>query len=283
MKTKTVAMLLAGSLSLGALAATPDCAGPPPQLALDKITARAIVVGEVHGTTETPAFVGQVVCGLLKSGRPVILALERDGSEQVALNRYLASAGLPADVKALTGNGAWAEPMQDGRNSRAMLALIEQVRQWKQAGQRVGLLAMQMEYHQIVPREPKQVSFTEADGARLALLNDRAMADKTWVTLTANPGYTVVALAGNTHTALGSKQRARYEASPSFADLLAETSPVHVIGLTTTGGTTWVARPDGQQGPRLSVAHPMYYEDSRVDSQVDLGRITASPPAASTP
>lgn len=282
MKTTSAAALLAGCLGLGAAQAAPlDCVGPPPQLALDKITARAIIVGEVHGTAETPAFVGQVVCGLLKSGRPVILALERDGSEQVALNRYLASAGQPADVQALTSAGAWAQAMQDGRNSRAMLALIEQVRQWKQAGQRVGLLAMQQEYHDIVPPSTERVRPTQADLARFSMLNDRAMADKTWTALTANPAYTVVALAGNVHTAIGSKSRAQFEASPSFADLLADTTPVHVIGLDSAGGSSWNMTSDGKPGPRSSIPGPLFMPDSRIDSRIDLGKISASPPAGS--
>jgi hypothetical protein len=281
------AALLAGLLGPGpALAAAPDCDGPPPPLALDKITARAILVGELHGTAEVPAFVAQLVCGLLKSGRPVILALERDGSEQVALNRYLASAGSTTDVQALIRTGAWAQPFQDGRSSQAMLALIEQMRQWKQAGQRVGVLAMQLETHEIVPADkaadrPAPTTPTDADAARSEAINDRTMADKLWTTLMAHPRYTVVALAGNLHTALGARSRAQWTASPSVADVLASYVPVYVIGLNSSGGTSWIALPGSAPGAQPVMAQPLYFEDSRIDARVELGKVTASPPAAS--
>lgn len=280
MRVKTAVALLAGGFGATvSWAATPECSTNP-QVQLDKIEARAIVVGEVHGMEQTPQFVAQLACALLRNGKPVILALERDGSEQVALNTYLASAGKPDDVRALIGTGAWAQTMQDGRNSRAMLALIEQMRQWKQAGQRVGILAMQQEYHEIVPPETQRPPLSDADLARYALLNDRAMADKMWVTLIANPSYTVVALAGNMHTAIGSKARARSVASPSFAEVLASYIPIHVIGLNGAGGTSWNITAYGTPGGvRSSIAGPLYMHDSRVDSQVDVGKTTASPPA----
>lgn len=283
MRSIAAAMWLAGWASFGtALAAAPDCAGPPPQLALEKITARAIVVGEVHGNEQTPQFVAQLVCGLLKQGRTVILALEREGQEQAALNRYLSSAGNPSDVKALTGTGAWARPFQDGRNSQAMLALIEQMRQWKQAGQRVGVLAMQLEFHKIIAADPGQpMQLTEIESTRFAAINDRTMADKLWMTLASSPAYTVVALAGNWHTAVGSKSRAELVPTPSLADVLASYVPIHVIGLKSAGGTHWIATPDGKAGPRPSIAGPLYLQDSRIDSEVDIGNVTASPPAAS--
>ena len=281
MKTLTAATLLAGNLSLGALAAPPDCAGPPAQLALDKITARAILVGEIHGTAEAPAFVGQLACGLLKSGRPVILALERDGSEQAALNRYLASAGNAVDVQALIGTGAWVQPFQDGRNSRAMLALIEQARQWKQAGQRVGVLAMQLETHQLVPADATSMPTpTEADSARGEAINDRTMADKFWTATLHHPRYTVVALAGNLHTALASKSRTQWTTSPSFADVLASYMPVYVIGMNSSGGTSWSSLSDGKPGVHPLMPQPLYFEDSHIDIQVDIGKVTASLPAA---
>jgi hypothetical protein len=281
MEMRIAAAWLTGSLSLGALAAPPDCAGPPPQLALDKITARAILVGEIHGTAQAPAFMGQLVCGLLKSGRPVILALERDGSEQAALNRYLASTGSAADVQALIGTGAWARPFQDGRSSQATLALIEQVRQWRQAGQRVGVLAMQLETHQIVPADGESMPRpADADLARDEAINDRAMADKVWTAAFHNPRYTLLALAGNLHTALASKSRTQWTASPSFADVLASYMPVHVIGLNSSGGTSWMSESGGKPGVHPLMPQPLYFQDARIDSLVDIGKVTASPPAA---
>ena len=261
-------------------AAAPDCISSS-QVALDKIAARIIVVGEVHGTEQVPAFVGQLVCGLLKQGRPVILALERNGAEQPALNRYLASLGQPADVQALLSTEAWANlKFQDGRSSQAMLKLIEQLRLWRQGGQRVGVLAMQQDSTPLAPADDgTKRRPSEAEMDRYSEINDRSMADKVWAAAAGYPSYTVVALAGNVHTALASQQRASFVRTPSLADVLAGYLPIHVIGLNSKGGSSWNMSSQGM-GPQTSIAGPMFMDDGRVDSQVDIGAITASPPAA---
>lgn len=255
-----------------------DCT-PTPLVPLEKIEARVIIVGELHGTEQTPAFVGQLACGLLKLGRPVVLALGRDGSEQFALNRYLASEGLATDVQALLGAGAWRQSVQDGRNSQAMLALIEQMRRWRRAGQHVGVLAMQMDWSPVLPEsEFGKQPWSQADADYFTAMNDRAMADKVWGTALAYPAYTVVALAGNTHTALGSASRAEQVSSPSFSDLLAERMTVHIVGVGSQGGTAWNLTAEGM-GAKSVMRGPLFRSDSRIDTQVDLGKLTASAPA----
>lgn len=264
-----------------AWAAAPDCISSP-QVALDKIEARVIVVGEVHGTEQAPAFVAQLVCGLLKQGRPVILALERNGAEQGALNRYLASPGQAADVQALLSADAWASPQaQDGRSSRAMLQLIEHLRQWRQAGQRVGVLAMQQSFLPLTPSEggPRQRP-SDAELARFSEINDRSMADNVWMAAAGHASYTVVVLAGNVHTALGSATRSRFVPTPSLTDVLSGYLPIHIIGLHSKGGSSWNMSAQGV-GPQSSSAGPLFMADARIDSQVELGAVTASPPAAS--
>lgn len=277
----TIAALLAGCLLVAfnsAQATGLDC-NPDQHVPLDKIEARVIVVGELHGTEQTPAFVGQLVCGLLNLGRPVLLALERDGSEQQALNQYLASDGLATDVQALLATGAWRQSVQDGRNSQAMLALIEQARRWHRTGLRVGVLAMQMDWSPVLPEsEFGKQPWAQSDADYLTAMNDRAMADKVWGTALSYPTYTVVALAGNEHTALGSASRAKDLASPSLSDYLVQRMPVHIVGVGSQGGTSWNLTAEGM-GAKPVVRGPLFIRDSRIDTQVDLGKITASAPA----
>lgn len=276
-----IALLALGGLLAAPLAQALDCKGAP-EVAIEKVDARVIVVGEVHGTAEAPGFIARLTCSLLRQHRPVIVALERDGAEQDALNRYLQSPGHPADVKALLASGAWAKPQfQDGRNSQAMLQLIEQLRGWRQAGERVGVMALQLEFHEIAPlTQAEQRPLAQAEQDRFSEINDRVMADKAWAAMALHSGYTVVALAGNVHTALGSKSRARFEPAPSFADVLAGHTAIHVIGLSSQGGTSWNSTSQGM-GPRSVMRGPMFLRDARIDTQVDLGPISASPPAAS--
>lgn len=281
--TSRIAALLLGislGISLDAAAAPPDCT-PHPQVDVGRIGSRALIVGELHGTVETPAFVTQLACSLLKAGRPVIVALERDGGEQAALSAYLSSAGQPRDVQALLASAQWTSPQQDGRSSQAMLALLEQLRRWRAAGHPVGVLAMQMDYAPLAvvappaPPAPRDAAIE----ARLTALNDSLMADKVWLALTWHPAHTVIALAGNWHTAIGSASRQQITPSPSFADVLARHVPVHVFGLGSAGGSAWNMGPDRPAGPTPVMPGPLYIADSRIDTQVDLGRISASPPA----
>ena len=274
--------LLAGLALLATLhnapAAAPDCEAAV-GLDIARLTARALLVGELHGNEQTPAFGARLTCSLLKAGRPVIVALEREGQEQPALQAYLASAGQPADVQALTSHGAWVRPQQDGRNSRAMLALIEQLRRLRASGQPVGVLVMQQSFHPLVPGGTEgQAAWTEADNARAGEINDRTMADQVWTTLALHPAYTVVALAGNMHTAIASASRHEMLPWPSFGDALAAMTPVQVIGLSSSGGSSWNMT---RQGPaaRKTLAGPLYVPDARVDVRVELGALSASPPA----
>lgn len=264
-----------------ALAESPDCE-PAKEIDVARLSARALIVGELHGTAETPAFIARLTCSLLKAGRPVIVALEREGQEQPALLAYLASAGQPADVQALTAHGAWARPQQDGRNSLAMLAMLEQLRRLRAAGQPVGVLAMQQTFVPLVPLVPPgtagRAAWTEADDARFGEINDRTMADQVWTTLATHPAYTVVALAGNMHTAIASASRLKQSPWPSFGDALAAMTPVQVIGLSSSGGSSWNMTTQGA-GARRTMAGPLYLSDSRIDLQVTLGSLTASPPA----
>lgn len=277
-----VVLLASLQTARAAQAAAPDCE-PAANLDVAQLSARALLVGELHGNAETPAFVARLVCSLLKAGRPVIVALEREGQEQPALQAYLTSAGQAADVQALTTQAAWTRPQQDGRNSQAMLALIEQLRRLRAAGQPVGVLAMQQSFYPLVPQGTAgKATWTDADNVRFGEVNDRTMAQQVWTTLTLHPAYTVVALAGNMHTAVASASRQAQLAWPSFGDVLVAMTPVQVIGLSSTGGSSWNMTLNGA-GARKTPPGPLYLADSRVDIHVDLGSLHASAPAVAPP
>lgn len=114
-------------LALAAAAVTTPCqgiAGAPALLARPQ--ARIVMVGEVHGTAEAPAIAGSLLCEARKIG-PAVLALEaapKDG--QAAIDRYLGSAGTPADREALRAAPMWADA--NARGSEAVLQLVETAR-----------------------------------------------------------------------------------------------------------------------------------------------------------
>lgn len=103
---------------------------------------RLIVLGEYHGTRETPLLVRQLADDYSAAGTPVILALEMPRGENHLLARYLASDGGPAMRRALAGSAFWSvqDNQHDGRRSRDMLDLIEALRLLKEQGRDVRVL-----------------------------------------------------------------------------------------------------------------------------------------------
>jgi hypothetical protein len=87
-----------------------------------------LLLGEFHGTQESPQFVGRVACHAGVRNRPVAVGLQLPSNEQFAIDRYLASEGNAADRNEFLGSGIWRSPFQDGRSSEAMFQLVETLR-----------------------------------------------------------------------------------------------------------------------------------------------------------
>jgi hypothetical protein len=98
-----------------------------------------VLLGELHGTSEIPRFVGDLACegSLGKSG--VHLGLEISRDEQPRIDSFLASAGDPRDYRALLEGKFWRRPFQDGKSSRAMLELLDSIRRLKGSGARIDV------------------------------------------------------------------------------------------------------------------------------------------------
>jgi hypothetical protein len=92
----------------------------------------------VHGTEETPAIFGDLVCAAAKSGRPIVVGLEQFSFEQPAIEAFLASDGGAEAVRDLLQSPFWTRlrTYPDGRTSRAMLALMQRLRNMR-AGRKI--------------------------------------------------------------------------------------------------------------------------------------------------
>ncbi|WP_313495429.1 hypothetical protein [Stenotrophomonas sp.] len=104
--------------------------------------ASLLLVGEVHGTNETPALIGDLACASATSGSPVVVALEIPIEEQTSLDNFLASKGSDADQAALLATQFWARQPQDGRSSVAMLKLLHRLRTLRTEGAAISVLAV---------------------------------------------------------------------------------------------------------------------------------------------
>jgi hypothetical protein len=109
---------------------------------LNMPAANLLLVGEVHGTNEAPALIGDLACASATSGSPVVVALEIPIEEQTSLDNFLASKGSDADQAALLASQFWTRQPQDGRSSAAMLKLLHRLRSLRVEGTRISVLAV---------------------------------------------------------------------------------------------------------------------------------------------
>ena len=240
-----------------------------------ELKTRVLVIGEMHGSNEYPAFAKSVVCQLLAANKPVILGLEIPENEQVAINHYLQSSGTAEDRRALQKGKFWQRKLQDGRSSVAMFGLIDAVRKLKQSGQKVFLAAFDINNnYEPVPLE-KNEAFPRGrrDGEMTLNIIDR---------LRQYPEYTYVALVGDNHASRSKHYPHNPEFSP-MAYLLSQWEPIQTVYLSHQGGEFWVCRKPGEQfvcGP-----HNYSARETKISAQddfsIELGKVTASPPLIS--
>jgi hypothetical protein len=93
-----------------------------------------ILLGELHGLEAVPAFAIGLACRLAAAGTPVLLALEIPRQEQARIDAYLASKGGTPNETILLDGAFWRREFQDGRSSRARLALLDAARELRAEG-----------------------------------------------------------------------------------------------------------------------------------------------------
>ena len=240
-----------------------------------ELKTRVLVIGEMHGSNEYPAFAKSVVCQLLAANKPVILGLEIPENEQVAINHYLQSSGTAEDRRALQKGKFWQRKLQDGRSSVAMFGLIDAVRKLKQSGQKVFLAAFDINnnYEPVTLEKNEAFPRGRRDGEMTLNIIDR---------LRQYPEYTYVALVGGNHASRDKHYPHNPEFSP-MAYLLSQWEPIQTVYLSHQGGELWVCRKPGDQ----LVCGPYNYSarETKVSAQddfsIELGKVTASPPLIS--
>ncbi len=181
--------------------------------------------GEMHGTTEAPAFVADVICGLLAAGRSVTVGLELPLGEETALAAYLDSKGSPQDRTTFLSRDFWQQPYQDGRASAAMIGLIDSLRQMRHAGQRLEVIV-----------------FDLATPASSSQARDRAMADRLRAAIEASSSDLFVVLTGNVHARV-SRGTPWDEGYEPMAYLASKSLPARKwisLNLSSAGGTAWM-------------------------------------------
>lgn len=209
----------------GALFVSVGLAAAEPETALSELLARAeghrvLLIGEIHGTAEVPALVGDVAA-TMASAAPLLLGLEIPRDEQQRIDAFLDSAGAADDRAALLEGAFWTRTYQDGRSSVAMAELLERLRQLRLKSN-VTVLALD------------QAPGINAEGDA----RDRAMAERLSHALEAAPEARALVLAGNFHTRM--QKGAPWDETHQFLGYRLQGFNPYAIEIMGIAGSAWI-------------------------------------------
>lgn len=226
---------------------------------------RPLLLGELHGTRETPAV---LVSMLRQSGdTPWLLGLEIPRQEQARVDAFLRSDGGAKARAALVAGPFWTRDLQDGRSSDAMMRLIDGVRALRRGGRDIRIVCFD-------------------DAAPLSDGRDAHMADALRAALVAQKHRRAVALTGNYHARIG--RGSPWNAEKEFMGWhLRDLSPLSV-DVTAPTGANWICTPEcgehafgRERVPGKLALHVASQADERgYHGSLALPQFTASPPAA---
>jgi hypothetical protein len=228
---------------------------------------RFLVFGEMHGTEEVPAFVGDAAC-LLALKRPVIIAVELPTAEEANTKTFVQSKGAKNDIESFLRSPVWSGEYQWGATSAAMFRLIDRVREMQHEGSPISVA-------HFMP--------VNKDGEAQNVYEKR-MADELKRIAARNAGTIVVVLTGNIHAR---KAPWAKNLKPAIAHL--STRDVLSFDMMASGGAAWNCQSDGCGPHKLGAVRPLkprglyhnFHVDPAFDGEFSVGKpLTASPPAS---
>ena len=180
---------------------------------------------------------------------------------------YLQSEGKSNDRTALLAGAFWIDPFQDGRRSKAMLALIEDLRVLIKRGKRV---------HVTLLDDPGAISANRD--------RDVIMADNLQTAFELSPTDVFIVLTGNMHSRIMGR---------SMGQLFARGMPalkVTALDVAFSTGSAWTCISGDATGCRSHTLRGsgdnrgtrviMRADETGFNGVYNVGTITASPPAA---
>jgi hypothetical protein len=220
---------------------------------------RYIIVGERHGTAETPQLFADLACVASAKG-PLIVGLEMEANQQAPLDAFLASDGSAAARQAWRRAKHWQ--LRDGRGSIAMWAMIDRLRQLKAAGRDLMAIAFM---HQAATVEGRE----------------RAMADAWRAALEARPDARLLILIGSVHAE--SEPVGQSVPAASFIPQRSRLTLGYVPCEAVRCGPH-LCRGAGGRQPRILAQAPAEWRWPRYDAYYSVGRpFTPSAPVPQSP
>lgn len=227
-----------------------------------------ILLGELHGTEQSPRFVGDLTCALARRGFPVTVALELPLELSSRLGRFVTDDRPNATDWQAVFTNIW----QDGRRSTAVAALIERLAAMRRAGADIELVSY----------APDALPAQERDDGM-----SRALA-----TLAGNQRLLIV-LSGNYHNRLraGTAISSQYRPAAFGLARLIEPGRITSLDMGYDAGSAWLCsspKPTDCGVRRIGAHHPMAFGTISLFDSLDaegysgrfgVGAISAAPPA----
>ncbi len=190
----------------------------------------AILVGGLHGTVESPAFVQALACTALSYGFDVNVGLEIPDDETAAVRAFLASDGGPVALSALLAGPFWTAESADGRSSTAILGLLDDFRGRELEGAELNVVLID--------------SYGATD-------RDVAMARRVIAAVDATPDAVTITLTGNLHSrgVRGVSCDADYEPMGYLVSQDLGDGAVRTLDVGHSGGSAWTCSEDRTCGP----------------------------------
>lgn len=250
-------------------AAIMACSPPDGTPALLDRPERVIIIGELHGTEQAPRAVGEIACAAADQG-PVVVALELEDTLQPTLDAFISRLDEASALATLSDTSLMNRARQDGRTSKALLALLQRVRMLKASGRDISLHLFQ----------PSMTRGQELDQAWYELNMGQLLSEARQN----RPDARVIGLVGNIHARKTPLARYPDIGIPATGHL--PTRETLSLRVAQQGGFAWncgrdacgvkpsFASDDGQMNG--VVLTPV--EDGAYDGLLALGPSTASPP-----
>ncbi len=244
-----------------------------------------ILIGEIHGTWETPIVVATLARQALNAGAETILCVEVSASDQASLDRFLDSDGGADSKSALLKQSHWMN--QDGRASIGMYAMFELLRRLRSEEKRVQVVAIDCDWN--VPEEnlaslsPEKLRQLE----ELAKTRDAEMAKAVIQTRAKSDKAVVIAYTGNVHTRVIKGTAWDPDYLPMGWYVSQQVKNLVSLDVDHANGQAWVSTEKGSGPTRFSGkdqgATPFVtlFENasSGYHGKLYVGRITAAEPA----
>ncbi|MBR0551232.1 hypothetical protein [Stakelama marina] len=277
--------------------AEPSCKVPPGWSTIVQTEAKYIVFGELHGTSQSPAMVGNIACALAGKGESVLVAVEMEASANDALQRVWQDAGQDFQDRLISDMPGW-RGRDDGVASQALLGMLSMLHDRYRAGARLRVVAFNGMHDD---RQRRRLAHLPVHGP-----HEAAQAENILNAAQAAPYDHVLILVGSMHARRIPVSWAGTSYRPMRMHLPSDTVSLR---MTYSGGDAWNCQVSGQHSagepiaesdidcgphpvrgdwhaegvPRISLgALPKGRFDltEAFDGQYFVGAITASTPAA---